>query len=249
MGRLARFLSEDGFFADIVHGRWRDGETSAAHNWADTLHRLDVVSYLGTPGGSMHRHLDHMPRTGTEAAQNGVPMRVLRRLALYRLVQLGLNTPFTWQAYLGALQRENVAGRRRRRIEIVRIPLPPGTFGQWIVHCQSTAGQIGGDQEQCDAEFVTQIVESLLVPLNVDDDHLERIVYHELGHRELGHVQFMTEPGGRWAGGMVCDAAGRDDLRERDAELFATLLSRLAHGWDPGALHAPRLDSFFDLLS
>lgn len=192
-------------------------------------------------------------RTRTQWSPN-----VLRRFVLHRLRQLGLGTPFTWQAYIEALQHENTAERRERRLEVVRAPLPPGTFGQLIVRRQAVTGRIGGtwrltDQDGYEQDHLDragpgeEIVESLLVPFDSDDDHLERVVFHELGHRELGHITCETSSAARPR--VFACQHGSPDQHERDAETFATMVIRLAHGWDPGVIHAPCLDRFFDLLS
>lgn len=189
-------------------------------------------------------------------------LEALRRFVLHRLRQLGLSTPFTWQAYVQALQHENSAERRERRLAVVRAPLPTGTFGQLVVvRRQSTTERIGAPRclphydsygqlrqfHSDDAGPDEEVVESLLVPFDSDDDHLERVVFHELGHRELGHITFETSSAAQPR--IFACQQGLLDQRERDAETFATMVTRLSRGWDPGVIRAPCLDRFFDLLS
>ncbi|HZC08411.1 MAG TPA: hypothetical protein VE338_22455 [Ktedonobacterales bacterium] len=199
----------------------------------------------------------------------------IRRLALRRLAALGLSAPFTWQDYVAALQREFAAHAPHSELRIELVDLGAGDFGRWVITCApAPAGSI--QPARC--------VEWLSLPSHIADDHLEHIAFHEIGHRELGHLAilhgFTAQPASLTAAAAVADVGQRaispsrslpnenegftalrdcadasDDeplrhqAHEREAEVFATLLTRLAHGWDPGALAAPRLEQIFDLLS
>ena len=201
----------------------------------------------------------------------------IRRLALRRLAAIGLSAPFTWQDYVAALQREVAAHAPQSELRIELVDLGAGDFGRWVVTCApATAGSI--QPARC--------VEWLSLPSHVADDHLEHIAFHEIGHRELGHLailhRFTAQPASLTADAAAADVVGqravtpprslpsengvftalrdcaevsdgdeplRHHAQEREAEIFATLLTRLAHGWDPGALASPRLEQIFDLLS
>ena len=200
----------------------------------------------------------------------------IRRLALRRLAAIGLSAPFTWQDYVAALQREFAAHAPHSDLRIELVDLGAGDFGRWVITCTpATAGSI--QPAHC--------VEWLSLPSHVADDHLEHIAFHEIGHRELGHLAILhgftaqlasltadttaadegqravTPPrslpseNGVFTALRDCaevsdgDEPLRHHAQEREAEIFATLLTRLAHGWDPGALASPRLEQIFDLLS
>lgn len=199
----------------------------------------------------------------------------IRRLALRRLSAIGLSAPFTWQDYVTALQREFAAHAPQSELRIELVDLGAGDFGRWVITCApATTGSI--QPVHC--------VEWLSLPSHIADDHLEHIAFHEVGHRELGHLailhRFTAQPASLKADTTAADVGQRaispsrslpsenegftalrdcadasDDeplrhqAQEREAEVFATLLTRLAHGWDPGALAAPRLEQIFDLLS
>jgi hypothetical protein len=201
--------------------------------------------------------------------------RGLRQSIVQRVRDLDLQAPFTWEEYLLALQAEFARAHPPLQLEIRRAAMPQGTSGQWVwierpdtheqsqelresqldTHAPSIVNQASGDNGAT-ARETAAVSAHLFLPQVVDESHLERIVYHELGHLELGHLQLngskpleRTPPNVEVGRAFSCDALPVDDRRERDAEAFATILARLARGWDPGALQAPRLDQFFEVLS
>ena len=199
----------------------------------------------------------------------------IRRLALRRLATIGLAAPFTWQDYVAALQREVAAHAPYSELRIELVDLGAGDFGRWVITCAPAPAESIQPAHR---------VEWLSLPSHIADDHLEHIAFHEIGHRELGHLAILhgctaqlasltadasvadvgqraispsrsltSENEGFTALRDCADASDDEPLRhqaqEREAEVFATLLTRLAHGWDPGALAAPHLEQIFDLLS
>lgn len=202
----------------------------------------------------------HQPQADDDQSNShrSLSTRATRQLVLARLDVLKLRAPFSWEAYVSAVQRELAERHPGHQVLIERADLGAQEFGRWIVahlpaiHRSLTQDRAPGDAlmetlAPNDVECDDLVVEWLQLPWHLDDEHLEHAVFHELGHRELGHITFEAVPGSQ-PRIFACEK-GSSDKRERDAEMFATVVTRLAHGWDPGVVHAPCLDRFFDLLS
>lgn len=191
-------------------------------------------------------------------SRRSLSAKTIRQLVLQRLGVLKLHAPFSWEAYVLAIQRELADCNPGHRLLIERADLGSWEFGRWVVthlpavHRSLAQDRTSGDASEKsfapnDVEHEDLVVEWLQLPRHLDDEHLEHTVFHELGHRELGHITPEAKPASR-PGVFACEKDSLD-TRERDAEMFATIVTRLAHGWDPGVVHAPCLDRFFDLLS
>lgn len=207
--------------------------------WYDTLQRrlLSNTQEALCPGETFE--------AANAEAQASWSSDFLRAYLLRHLQDLELTAPFSWRAYLDTMKRAYEQTHPHVRIEITRTHLPQGTFAQWImsVYPVTDSREYGmdGPKQRRRQEVSAQ----LLVAQSSDEAIVERSVYHEVGHLELGHLLLADAP--VFAAPRVTRDAGHE-ADERDAEHFATILQRLAHGWDPAALLAPRLDSFFHVM-
>lgn len=252
----------------------RSHERRARARWCSSWKHVATVGPIQEthPGFSGTADASHHTSSTDLHVNRRHPMddRTLRHLILERISTLKLSPPFSWEEYIAALQVELARATASRHLVVLRADLGSDTLGRWIIGRRSAGQhQFVDDLVACSVvvpQFVATAqvscpdtpervstskattVEWLQVPKHAVPDHLEHIVYHELAHRELGHLK--RRRSGRGDGGdlsLICRVGG-DGRRERDAEAFATMLMRLAHGWDPGALVSPRLASFFSLL-
>lgn len=203
----------------------------------------------------------------------------IRRLALRRLAALGLSAPFSWQDYVAALQREFTAHMSSSELRIELVDLGAGDFGRWVVTCAPIAAasaqpvhciewlslprHVVGDHLEHIAfhEFGHRELGHLdalhmLTPrhtarsadaaaVNIGMPASRSSTLSPSLPREVGTLVTIRD----CAATSDEDESQRHQAQEHEAEVFATLLTRLAHGWDPGALAAPRLEQIFDLLS
>jgi len=200
--------------------------------------------------------------------RNQAPYDELRHALVQHVDDLGLHAPFTWQMYVVAVQNAYTSSYPNVVIEVVPTHLPQGTSAHWVVvsaqtpatnqaennpqpylSVQTTLGSV----VSTDRQFVTMTA-SLLLGCGHDEAYIERVVYHEMGHLALGHLPTLP-PVPRhlqvvWMSpaSVMHEMNDAEAQHEHDAEQFATALVRLAHGWDPALLSAPRLNGFFDVL-
>ncbi len=200
----------------------------------------------------------------------------IRRLALRRLATIGLAAPFTWQDYVAALQREVAGHTPHSELRIELVDLGAGDFGRWVITCApAPAGSIQPAHRVEWLSLPSHVADDHLEHIAFQEvGHRELghlAILHgftthpasltadasaaDVGQRAITPSRSLPSENGGFTALRDCADASDDDeplrhhAQERDAEVFATLLTRLAHGWDPGALAAPRLEQIFDLLS
>lgn len=203
----------------------------------------------------------------------------IRRLALRRLAALGLSAPFSWQDYVAALQREFTTRMSYSELRIQLVDLGAGDFGRWVVTCAPIAAastqpvhciewlslprHVVDDHLEHIAfhEFGHRELGHLAAVNMLTPRRAARSADATVVHTGMPSSRSSTLSPSlpRDVGTVItvrdCAATSDDSeplrhqAQEREAEVFATLLTRLAHGWDPGALAAPRLEQIFDLLS
>jgi hypothetical protein len=203
----------------------------------------------------------------------------IRRLALRRLAALGLSAPFSWQDYVAALQREFTAHELSSELRIELVDLGAGDFGRWVVTCAPIAAASAQPVHCIEwLSLPRHVVDDHLEHIAFHEfGHRELghlAAFHMLTPRRAARSadaasanmglpstrsSTLSHSPPREVGTLVtirdCADASNDgepqrhQAQEREAEVFATLLTRLAHGWDPSALAAPRLEQILDLLS
>ncbi|HEY7976057.1 MAG TPA: hypothetical protein VID72_11985 [Ktedonobacterales bacterium] len=193
----------------------------------------------------------------------------LRRSLIHQGRALQLRSPFSWQDYLGALlhfdvppdapHRANgdVGDAGERPLRVVYMMFGPGESARWVMQRQPGYAQMAerdARDSHPNALLADGVRYTLLLSELADDEYLEHIVYHELGHLERGHLaQALAMGSGELAcastrePGAVTSEMAIAQRWEQEAELFALTLTRLARGWDP-ALAPPSMSRFFDFL-
>jgi len=208
--------------------------------------------------------------------------QALRRRLIRQVRAMGLRSPFSWQDYACALLRIAIDGDAAEKpdtrvaclveppVHIAYVTLGPGESARWVIQLlpgQARAADHAAilrrwrPSHQRSGSLLDSVRYTLLLPELAEDEYLEHIAFHELGHWELGHVAQIAqaiEPSNAIARNeLVCaranDAGGVTSTTyaerrwEQEAELFAVTLTRLARGWDP-ALAPPNMSHFFDFL-
>jgi len=191
--------------------------------------------------------------------------RALRRSLIHQLHTLHLHSPFSWWDYLGALLRIPGPTSALRRgnvnsdddgeppLRIVYMVFEPGESARWVMQRLPNHAQLS--QSRCPYRFLeTGVRYTLLLSELADDEYLEHIVYHELGHLERGHLAQSLAMGNE---ALLCAGADEPDRLpgalttaqhwEQEAERFSLSLTRLARGWDP-AVAPSTMAHFFDFL-
>ena len=179
------------------------------------------------------------------AATSSLSYAAIRSYLLRSLRDLRLTVPFSWSTYLQVVQSAYARAHPSFQIDLKTTPLPQGTFARLIVVARLPAcdTMVEHGTRRC-----RDMVATLLVAQTPDESRIERAVYHEMAHLELGHPLLPTHVPD-WSLAEAPSSTEMARLREEhEAELFTTILLRLAHGWDPAALPAPRLEGFFDVL-
>ncbi|MGH2504968.1 MAG: hypothetical protein ACRDID_20855 [Ktedonobacterales bacterium] len=195
--------------------------------------------------------------------------RALRRSLIRQSRVLHLRSPFSWRDYLGALLNSaappdaqhgvgayavNLVDDGEQSLRVVPMVFGPGESARWVVQRQSDPARVETQHNRTHRLFESGVRYTLLLSDLADDEYLEHIVYHELGHLERGHLSQALAIGSE---ALLCASA--DELGEvngalnaslrweQEAELFALTLTRLARGWDP-ALAPSTISHFFDFL-
>ena len=180
------------------------------------------------------------------SAPSSLSHEAIRTYLLRRLQDLKLTAPFSWPLYFEEVRRSYVRTKIPIRCIVLKpTSLPQGIFAQLVAVAHSSTGDRAVERGVDSCQDITV---TLLISQNADESRIERAVYHEMAHLELGHLWLASTRQSMTPELTTGLAVTPDPRHERDAELFTTILQRLAHGWDPGALPAPRLEAFFDLL-
>lgn len=208
--------------------------------------------------------------------------QALRRRLIRHMRAMRLRSPFSWQDYATVLLHiavdsdeeakpdTRVAGQVEPPVHIAYVTLGPGESARWVIQLlpgQARAADHAAilrrwrPSHQRSGSILDSVRYTLLLPELAEDEYLEHIAFHELGHWELGHVVQVARAvvsshemvrsalvcaRADEAGGVTC-ATSAEQQWEQEAELFAVTLTRLARGWDP-ALAPPNMSHFFDFL-
>lgn len=190
--------------------------------------------------------------------------RALRKHLIRQGHALHLRSPFSWRDYLGALlhvvvspdtpsrANDGMKGDTEPPLRIVSMVFGPGESARWVMRRQPDRSQARMQRTRPSLLLENGVCYTLLLSELADDEYLEHIVYHELGHLQRGHLARALETGGdTW---LCAGAPGASSTElnvaqrwEQEAELFSVTLTRLARGWDP-ALAPSSISRFFDLL-
>lgn len=190
--------------------------------------------------------------------------RALRKCLIHQSHALHLRSPFSWRDYLGALLHvvvptytshsaiDGVEGDTEPPLRIVSTVFGPGESARWVMRRQPDHTLARTQRAHSSPLLENGMCYTLLLSERADDEYLEHIVYHELGHLQRGHLAQALALGSETllcVGAPDSISAGVNVTRrwEQEAELFAVTLTRLARGWDP-ALAPSSISRFFDLL-
>lgn len=188
----------------------------------------------------------------------------LRKSLIRQGHALHLRSPFSWRDYLEALLHDVVSTDTPHRftygvddfieppLRIISMVFGPGESARWVMRRQLGHSQVRMQRAHPSALLENGVRYTLLLSELADDEYLEHVVYHELGHLQRGHLaQALAMGGDMWlCAGAPGDLNAEMSITrrwEQEAELFAVTLTRLARGWDP-ALAPSSMSRFFDLL-
>lgn len=208
---------------------------------------------------------------GRAVAQNGGFSQSEPRLTAHalrkQLIRQGrafhLQSPFSWRDYVEVLFHITVpsitpgaswSNGPRQPLVVAPMVFGPGESARWVMQQEPASAQDSSRGTHPQPLLIDGVRYTLLLPDLPDDEYLEHIVYHELGHMERGHLAAALALGGTelWCAnedgpGGAADAINAAWHWEQEAELFALTLTRLARGWDP-ALAPVNVAHFFDFL-
>ena len=200
---------------------------------------------------------------GLRAEESPLTARALRKKLIRQSHALHLQSPFSWRDYVSALFRIPVpslapyalySGGLKQPLAVTSMVFGPGESARWIMQRGPGSAQSTSRGAPPQSLLVDGVRYTLLLPELPDDEYLEHIVYHELGHMEHGHLTRALAMGDdelRCASeddpSAANDAMNATQRWEQEAELFALTLTRLARGWDP-ALTPANVAHFFDFL-
>lgn len=189
--------------------------------------------------------------------------RALRARLIRQCRTLHLQSPFSWRDYLGALLHVAVPAvapgafsrdDRAQPFAIRFIAFGPGESARWVMQRQTGEALRTARGAHPSPLFADGVRYALLLSSLANDEYLDRIVYHELGHLQRGHLaQALTMGGAELrcgsedGSGAAVDTMNVTQRWEQEAEGYALTLTRLAHGWDP-ALAPSTVARFFDFL-
>ena len=190
--------------------------------------------------------------------------RALRKHLIRQGHALHLRSPFCWRDYLGALLHSVVPTDTSHYVfdgndadsepplRIVSTVFGPGESARWVMRRPPDHTLARMQRTHPSPLLANGVRYTLLLSELADDEYLEHIVYHELGHLQRGHLaQALALGSETWlCAGAPGGASAELNLAQRweqEAELFAVTLTRLARGWDP-ALAPSTMSRFFDLL-
>ena len=200
---------------------------------------------------------------GLWAEESPLNARALRKKLIRQSHALHLQSPFSWRDYVSALFHITVpslapcdpcSSGLNQPLVVASMVFGPGESARWIMQRGPGSAQSTSRGAHPHSLLVDGVRYTLLLPELPDDEYLEHIVYHELGHMERGHLTRALAMGDaelRCASeddpSAASDAMNATQRWEQDAELFALTLTRLARGWDP-ALTPANVAHFFDFL-
>jgi len=208
-------------------------------HWYNALHKCLSRSTAGCTVLNIHERVSGSGGT-IPLSYSAIHAYLLRSLR-----DMGLTAPFSWPTYVQAMRSAYAQTHPHVQIELESDYLPQGTFARWIAVAPPLVCADAGNNAERSSPHVLL---TLLIVQSANESQIERAVYHEIAHLVLGHLALPTCPPETTLPTASDSVVMSDATLECEAELYATVLQRLAHGWDPGALPAPRLEGFFDVL-
>ena len=157
-----------------------------------------------------HRHVVAQGG-GFSPGEPPLDARALRKSLIHQGRALHLRSPFTWRDYLGALLHvvvptgvspsaiDGVDGDTEPPLRIVSMVFGPGESARWVMRRRPGHSQARMHRTRPSPLIENGVCYTLLLSELADDEYLEHIVYHELGHLQRGHLaQALAMGGDTW---------------------------------------------------